>query len=490
MNFNINLIIQTVRKVTQNKLLIHARSYIRSHRLICFGVGGILILASLSGFFFIRQTQNAVDTSMLVPQIKTRIIRPSLLLHEIRTPGSVIHLEKASVASKILGRLQAFYVNQGDRVSKGQKLAQMETFELTLRLRQAQAALSSASSRLSLSRARHAGARRNIERQIRNLDRMQSNIIDAKASYLNAEQTLKNRREIYEMGGASEMELKTTYAQYISAMNRYYQSRVDYQAGLVGFRNRDLNAPLHDFSAEQKKEAFVAFNTEVERNEIDVALSAYNSAALEVETAGMMLREASILSPIAGVVVSRAIEIGEEVKQNEPIFTIVRTDRLLVSANVSEEESGGITPGQDSRFTVDARRDESVNAKVLRISPVIDIRTRTAEVQLEFDNQNIKLSPGMFVRCFIASRKKIDGISLPESSFARQREEQGKHTAEIYVIQNNLAFQRIVTLGEKYNDEFEITEGLKPGEEVVLENAQLLKDGAPVKTVRETENRN
>jgi len=461
------------------------KAWIFSHRKL--SGAAMFILISLSGFyiFYVKQSERRVDQSMLAQEVRTRLMQPALLVHEIKSPGTIVHLEKAAVASKILGRLQAYYANQGDHVVKGQKLAQMETFELDLRLRTAQANLNSAGSRLALAQARYAAARRNIDRQIRNLDRLQSNIIDSKAAFLNAAQSLTNRRELYQMGGASEMELKTTYAQYISAMNRYYQSRVDYQANIVGFRNSDLGLQASsNMTAEQKRDAFITFNTEVERNDMAVSVAAYRSAQVEVDTAALMLKEATIISPITGVVASRSIEIGEEVKQNEPLFTLVRMDRLLVSTNISEEEAGSIEAGQQARFTVDARNGKSVEAKVLRVSPVIDIKTRTAEVQIEFDNAATRLSPGMFVRCFVTTRKKSDGLSLPEAALLNRREEQGKQLADVYVIQNGLAFKRIVTTGERYSEEFEILEGLKPGEEVALDSVQLLKDGAPVKVSR------
>lgn len=75
---------------------------------------------------------------------------------------------------------------------------------------------------------------------MKGLERASSNIIDSRAGFLNSRQSLLNMREIYEMGGASGMELKNSYAQYLSLMSRYYQSRVDYQTGLIGFRNQDL----------------------------------------------------------------------------------------------------------------------------------------------------------------------------------------------------------------------------------------------------------
>lgn len=428
-----------------------------------------------------------VDASALRPDVRTVQLKPGPLLVTIDGPGTIVQLEKAAVTSRVIGRLQAFHAEQGDSVRKGQKLAQIETFDLEIKKRQALAALNQARARLELTRARYDASRRGVERQMKGLERASSNIIESRATYLNSRQSLLNLREIYEMGGASSMELKSSYAQYLSLMSRYYQSRVDYQTGLIGFRNQDLlSAGIQPPSDEDtKKKTLVDFNTQVERGEVDVARSSLETARLDVETVELMIREASISSPIAGVVAVRNLEIGEEVKQGEPLFVVVRMDKLLVSLSVPEDQMASVVPGLEASFSVDALGGKKLDGKVHRISPVLDTKTRSAEAQILFDNKDLKISPGMFARASIVLAKRENALSLPDSALSGCRRENAQALCDVFVVQKALAFKRTVVTGLKSQGRVEVLGGLKAGETVAVSSVSLLRDGLEVREVRE-----
>ncbi|MCE9598105.1 MAG: efflux RND transporter periplasmic adaptor subunit [Spirochaetia bacterium] len=434
-------------------------------------------------FVFRARREDKLDTSMLVPAVRVIQIQPQTLVHDVRLPGTITFLEKASVTSKILGRVEKIFVDQGSKVRKGDRLAQMETLELILKKKQAEAALNSAGAQLNLARARYQASRRDVYKQINDMERMQSDIIESKANYMNARHNLLNKREIYEMGGISKQELKSIYAEYIGSMSRYYQSRKNFLIRTVGFRDEDLKKANEAIpnAKPAKREKFIDFNTEVDRNSVEVSAAAYKNAMLEIDSANLLLKESTLIAPLSGVVASRAIDPGEEVKQGEPLFTVIRMDRLLISTNIPELEVSHIQPGLTATFTVDALADEKHEGKVYQIAPVIDVNTRTAEIKLEFENKEGRLNPGMFVRCSISTRKKADALAVPESALFERRQENDQAVASVFAVQNDLAFKRTVAIGGQYGDRFEILSGLKPGETVVVEGIQTLKDGARVK---------
>lgn len=424
-----------------------------------------------------------LDASALRPEVLTITLKPGALLETIDGPGTIVQLEKASVTSRVMGRLQSFQAEQGDSVRKGQRLAQIETFDLEIKRRQAHAALNQARARLELTKARYDASRRGVERQMKGLERSSSGIIESRAVFLNARQSLFNLKEIYEMGGASSMELKSSYAQYLSLMSRYYQSRVDYQTGLIGFRNQDLlgagiQPPRDEHS---RKSALVEFNTQVERGEVDVARSSLETARLDVETVDLMIREASIVSPIAGVVAVRNLEIGEEVKQGEPLFVIVRMDKLLVSLNVPEDQMARVTGGLEASFTIDALGGRKFEGKLLRISPVLDTKTRSAEAQIVFENKDLKVSPGMFARASIVLGRREQALSVPESALSACRVENTQNLCDVYTVQKGIAFKRTIITGMKAQGRVEILAGLKAGESVAVSSVALLRDGLEIR---------
>lgn len=450
---------------------------------------GLLLLIAAGTFlpFLWDKDDVDVDSSMLVPSVRALQISKTNLQHTIQSPGTVTFLEKAAVTSKVLGRVEQLLVDQGEYVKRGQPLAQIETFELELQLKQAQAGLNRAQAQLDLSRARYQNARRDADRQIKDLERIQSDIIEAKAGYLNSRRNMKNKQEIYEMGGISREELKSVYAEYISSMSRYYQTRKNYQIRIVGFRDEDL-AKANIVTSEKgldKLEKFIDFNTQVELGDVRVAEAAIRNARLELESINLLLRESTIRSPLDGIIASRAIEVGESAKEGEPLFTVIRMDRVLISTSIPEEEIQHIEQAQDVAYTVDALsdfQDTPRAATVYQISPVIDVSTRTAELRVMAENTDLDLTPGMFVRCSIATRAKEDVIAVPEAALIdRRTENEVDDVADIFVIQDGLALRRKVVLGERYGDQLEVRAGLEVGEQVAIENVQNLKDGGSVK---------
>ncbi|MCB1308897.1 MAG: efflux RND transporter periplasmic adaptor subunit [Leptospiraceae bacterium] len=452
----------------------------------------VLLIVTVLGSalsYWLGDDAEDLDTSMMVPEVRTIVISRRNLQHKVQSPGTITYLEKAAVTSKILGRVETLYVDQGDLVKPDDRLAQMETFELELQRKQAEASLNSARAQYDLSRARYRAARMNTDRQIKDLERSQSDIIEAKANYMNARQNLINQQEIYEMGGVSETELKSVYANYLSAMSRYFQTRKSYQISIVGFRDEDLEESGMVIPEEppEKREAFVDFNTEVDRENVKVAEAALKNAQLEIESIDLLMRESTIVSPLEGVVASRAIEMGEQVQQGEPLFTIVRMDTLVISTGIPEEEVQHIELEQQVNFTVDAREGEERAGTVYRISPIIDVATRTAEIKIITDNPEYKLNPGMFVRCSIITRTKEDAIAIPTTALVDRSEEDGQDIAYVYVVQEDLVLRRKVALGGTYGDEVEVTAGLEGGEEIVQEDVQALKDGAAVHVSKRVE---
>ena len=289
------------------------------------------------------------------------------------------------------------------------------------------------------------------------------------------------------MGGLSREELKSVYADYISSMSRYYQTRKNYQIRIVGFRDEDLKKA--NMGGEQggpkKRDQFIDFNTQVELGDVRVAEAALRNSVLELDSIQLLIRESTIRAPLDGIIASRAIEIGESAKEGEPLFTVIRMDRVLISTSIPEEEIQHIEEGQDVSYTVDALsdfQDKPRAATVYQISPVIDVSTRTAELRLLAENTELDLNPGMFVRCAIATRSKTDAIAVPETALMdRRTENEIDDVADVFVIQEGLALRRKVILGERYGDLIEVRSGLEVGEEIAAENVQNLKDGGSVR---------
>lgn len=131
------------------------------------------------------------------------------------------------------------------------------------------------------------------------------------------------------------------------------------------------------------------------------------------------LKNATIRSPVDGVVISRAVDVGQTVAasfQTPTLFTIAQDlTRMQIETSVDEADISRVRVGQQVTFTVDAYPDEKFNARVAQIrnAPVITQNVVTYVVVITVDNPDLKLKPGMTANVAVEVGKKEKVLKVP-----------------------------------------------------------------------------
>ena len=153
-----------------------------------------------------------------------------------------------------------------------------------------------------------------------------------------------------------------------------------------------------------------------------VAAANLNSAKAQVDRGRINLRYATIISPIDGIVLSRAVDVGQTVAAsfNTPtLFTIAGDLRQMqVQASVDEADIGKISVGQKATFTVDAYPDSVFSGEVrqIRLQPVTVQNVVSYDVVISVPNPDLKLMPGMTASLTIAVARKEDALLAPAAA--------------------------------------------------------------------------
>ncbi len=126
--------------------------------------------------------------------------------------------------------------------------------------------------------------------------------------------------------------------------------------------------------------------------------------------------EASIRSPMNGVVVARAAEPGQVVAAGTSLVTVSRTSTLALVIQAPEEAVGSVQPGAQLRFTVRAFPRREFEARVSRVAPALDPRTRTLEVVARVANDSLDLRPEMFAMVILTGRPGSGVLTVPSSA--------------------------------------------------------------------------
>jgi HlyD family secretion protein len=164
--------------------------------------------------------------------------------------------------------------------------------------------------------------------------------------------------------------------------------------------------------------------SEARQAEAQIKLSdaSVRSAEARLAEARVNLDYTRIVSPVDGVVVSRAVSVGQTVAASfqTPTLFNVATDltKMEVSASVSESDIGGVSVGQDTAFTVDAYPGQPFSGRVkqVRNSPVNVQNVVTYDVLIGVDNGDLRLKPGMTANVSITTATRDDAVRIPTAA--------------------------------------------------------------------------
>jgi RND family efflux transporter MFP subunit len=190
-------------------------------------------------------------------------------------------------------------------------------------------------------------------------------------------------------------------------------------------------------------------------------------------------RDATLTSPIDGVVVERNYDAGSLVSpgDNKPVVVVADLRVMKLKAGVSELEAGRLRVGMPARITVPARPGEVVNGTVAAIAPEVDARNRHFAIEVRTSNPGTLLS-GMYGTASIPLQRVEGVVAVPRESVISRG---GKRVA--LRIENNTVSEVPVTEGLATSTQIEIASGLKAGDTIVADARREVAAGAKVNPV-------
>jgi len=201
------------------------------------------------------------------------------------------------------------------------------------------------------------------------------------------------------------------------------------------------------------------------------------AAEARVRATSSLLTDTRALSPTTGVVAKRNVENGEHVARGADMFTVVRSNVLELAAAVPARQASEIRVGQKVHFAAGGR---DLDGRVARISPTIDPTNRSITVYAQVPNADGMLKGNSFTTGRIVSRTVDGAIVIPTPAI---RQSQGNDKPFVYRLDATDALERApVSVGivDESQAIAEITEGLNPGDRIVVGNVGTLGAGMKV----------
>lgn len=380
------------------------------------------VLAVLFGLAGCSKPAPSVESAGAKPVVQPKEVTVAVAALEawprsVRVQGSLLADEDAVIGSKLAGRVATVEVDLGSIVKKGDTLVTLDRSELDLQVQLAEAQLKQATAAIGLT----------PDDDESKLDYKKSPPVELEQALVDEAQAAVNRAQgLLPTRAITGGEYDTLIAQLRAAKARYNSAlnSVGTQASLIGVRRAEL-------------------------------------ALVRQQVA-----DSRIMAPFDGVVEARRTSPGEYLAMGQPVVSMVRSDRLRLTAGVPESRAREIKPGQQVEIRV-AGVEEPIVAAVTRVSPIVTQTSRSVRIEADIPNPDHRLQAGLFAEADVIVDAYSQAIALPESAVTRFA-----GVEKVWVVADGQATQKSIRTGRQERGRIEILDGLPVGSQVVADADQ------------------
>jgi HlyD family secretion protein len=350
------------------------------------------------------------------------------LAKSVVATGKVEPITKVEVKSKASGIVKKLLVEYGDRVKKGQLLAQLDKIEIEAGVEQSRAALQAAQANLK-------GAEADYERS--KVDAESPDVPLLKRAYDRAVQMAKD-------GVVSESALDDAERAYKLAVNKQNVARAQ----------------------------MMVLQAKIAQSQAEVAHDQANLKQLDEQ-----LNYTDIVSPIDGIILSRDVEMGDAVSSilvlgssATLVMTIGDTREVYVKGKVDESDIGRVYLGQPARIKVESFKDKTFNGVVTKISPmgVEKDNVTTFEVRVSINNPGGELRAEMTANAEIILEEHKSVLQVAEGAIIYDKDR--KASVEVPDPKGKDGQRKVaINIGISNGAKTEVLNGLKEGDQVILQ---------------------
>ena len=352
--------------------------------------------------------------------------------------GVLVAQLKVRVFSELGGAIERLLFEKGDRIRKGDLLAEVGTTSFRLKVRQAKAAKEGAESEIE-----------KLERGSRpqEIQISRAALEESEAALFEAEKDFERIEGLYKIRAVSKREYDTAVRKLNTVNARLDSAQQKLVLALQGPRVEDIKKARANLD---RTEAALAFAKD-------------------------QVKKSRLRAPCDGIIAFRDVEVAEVIPPGTPITQVIDLDRLKIKVSLGEKDIHVLRNHKRFPFVIDALPNEKFRCRLTFLAPTADPTTRSFPVELTVEETDPRMADGMTVRIKfpVADNKKT--LKVPSAWLS---EEDGK--IGLYIVEGGKALFKETVLGSYYDQRVEILSGLSDRDRVIT-NPAGLKSGDPVR---------
>jgi HlyD family secretion protein len=358
----------------------------------------------------------------------------------VEAEAVIFPIAQSAITPKINAPVKRFLVTRGQRVHRGQLLAELENRDLSAAAMDNRGAYDQAQAAYET----NVGATLPEDTQKAELE------VQTARESLQAQQTLYSSREdLFKQGALPRKDLDQAAVALAQARSQYNIAKKH----------------LDSLNAITKQQALKAAGGQLA------------SAKGKLMGAEAQLSYSEIRSPIDGFITDRPLYPGEMASITAPLLTVMDISQIIAKAHVPQADALLLRKGDKASIAL-AGLDKKIGGTVRLVSPALDPNSTTVEIWIQAANASQQLRPGMTVQLSITAQTVLDALVIPASALLNASGD----GAQIMVIDSQgIAQSREVKTGIRNAQGVQITSGLQAGEQVISQGAYGLPDKTKVK---------
>lgn len=385
----------------------------------------ILVLA-LAGCGREKKEVQAATNGPQPIEVKTAKAEIRTMEKAISVTGSLAADETVVISPEIAGRVTNIFTDFGRTVRKGDVIAQLDRTEFQIQLDRTRAAFNQALARIGLK----PGQENAPPASTATMRQAQAQLEDARSKYESAARLVKT-------GDISQ--------------ERYNEIEKAYRAREAAF----------------------------EATQDDLRTLWMNMEALkaEVRLAEKRLDDTILRAPFDGAVMQKHVSVGQYVRANDPLLTIVKVHPLRLRVEVPESAAWSVRIGTPLSFTTDAAPGVTFQAAVRELNPSLDERSRSLTAEARIAGNDSRLRPGMFVQVNLVTERASQAVMVPKSALYSIA-----GLTKVFALRDGKAVEYRINPGRELDGWIEVpADRIQPGDHIAVSNVPMLVNGAAVR---------
>jgi membrane fusion protein, multidrug efflux system len=252
--------------------------------------------------------------------------------------------------------------------------------------------------------------------------------------------------------------------------------KIESDSAIANYEMAQLNERIAFEDYERNQQFLQSGNAS--RVEVDRSNLTYLQSKSALIQAKENYDSALCIAPIDGIVVSRHIDLYQELPPGSPSFTIAQLDKLKITIGIPEKEMSGVEEGNKAVVHVDMFPDQEFEGELVRLSREISTRTLKFEAEIQIDNPDMQIMSGVTALVILERRKLQDQIIIPTAAILIEG-----NTRYVMTANRDRAKQVFIEVGPSNKTHTVILSGLVPGDKLIIEGNALVKNNSEIKII-------